>query len=226
MNPSLKKDIKNFYMVFHTLFIVGNNTIKNMYMYIDKRMKKHFIYFLVGMVTSIIASYVWFIEDKKQKIITPIIIMCFLFILCSAYFIIIGLDGIMDPFSFSNINVSTTESKWYEKAFIILLIYMGSAFYVIASYYHLKIKQWSFWKALVIDIPFVFLEYQLSLRGNFNAHHILKMNPMQVMLVTMICYFINITILNLMVLNHDILWSREILAFILILGALALVLHQ
>ena len=47
-----------------------------------------------------------------------------------------------------------------------LFIYIGTIFYVIASYFHLSIKKWNLKQAYLIAIPLVMVEYYFSLNGN------------------------------------------------------------
>ena len=106
---------------------------------------------------------------------------------------------------------------------IILLIYIGTVFYTLAAYLHLRLgNNWTFLKALVIALPLVFLEYQFSLRGNHAAVTKLKLNAIQVLLITLCFYFINLWLLNYFVLRTKTLWWRELLCFGLILLAFAL----
>ena len=105
---------------------------------------------------------------------------------------------------------------------ILGLIFLGSLSYTIASYYHLIMDDWhwTFIKALAIAIPFVLIEYQFSLRGNFYAHNILGLNAVQIVLITMTFYFINAWLLNYFILKkHKVIWWREFLAFLLLTSA-------
>lgn len=104
---------------------------------------------------------------------------------------------------------------------ILLLIYLGSLCYVIASYYHLKLKDnWKFFTALAIAIPFVLIEYTFSLHGNHYAHKYLKLTAIDILIITICFYFINLWLLNRFVLGHKghKAWS-ELLAFGLIVAA-------
>ena len=62
--------------------------------------------------------------------------------------------------------------------------------YTIAAYYHLKLRNWSFLTAFAIAIPFILVEYQFSIRGNRAAKDVLRLNAVQITLVTMTFYFI------------------------------------
>lgn len=109
------------------------------------------------------------------------------------------------------------NSEWY----IFFLIYCGTLFYTIASFYHLHLKQWTFAKAFTIALPLVVIEYNFSLRGNWWAHSILGYNATQIMLITLCFYFINSWLLNNFVLKHEVLWHRELVSLALILIAFA-----
>jgi hypothetical protein len=76
--------------------------------------------------------------------------------------------------------------------------------------------------ALAIAIPFVLLEYQFSLRGNHAAVYHLKFNPLQVLLITLCFYFLNLWLLNYFVLKTHVVWWRECLCFMLIICAFAI----
>ena len=105
--------------------------------------------------------------------------------------------------------------------FTLFMIYMGTLFYVIASYYHLKLREnWNFFMALGIAIPIVVIEYAFSLHGNYYAHFFFNMTPLDILIITMCFYFINLWILNFFVLknsNHNA--YSELIAFLLVLGA-------
>ncbi len=106
----------------------------------------------------------------------------------------------------------TLDKKWK----VLLSIYFGTAFYTIASYYHLKLQPWSFKNAYLIAIPVVLFEYIFSLHGNHAAHSRFKMNASQILIITICCAYVNGWILNFFVLKNTIIWWREILSIILI----------
>lgn len=107
-----------------------------------------------------------------------------------------------------------------KKLKILIMIYIGTIFYTLASYYHLKLKQsWTFTKAISIALPLVFIEYNFSLRGNYYAYTNLDLSSIDILLITMIFYFINGWLLNYFVLKHKIDIIKEFIAFILILLA-------
>jgi len=77
-------------------------------------------------------------------------------------------------------------------------------------------------RAFTIAIPLVIIEYYFSLTANHEANLILKMNPVQILLITMTFYFLNTWLFNYFILKNDIVVWREIMSFILIIGAFLL----
>lgn len=103
---------------------------------------------------------------------------------------------------------------------VYVMIYIGTICYTMASYFHLRLQDWTFGKAFMIAIIFVTIEYQFSLRGNYWANHILNINPVQIFLATTVFCFINIMILNKLVLKNPVKLWRELLSLALIIGAI------
>ena len=108
--------------------------------------------------------------------------------------------------------------------FYISLIYIGTVLYVIASYYHLSLREnWYFSKAYLIAIPLVMIEYLFSLNGNHYMHYILDYSPIDILIITVCFYFVNLWILNYFVLkhkSHNI--YMEFFCFVLVLTAFLL----
>lgn len=102
---------------------------------------------------------------------------------------------------------------------IYLYIYIGTVFYVLASYFHLLQDNWSFQKALFTALPFVLIEYMFSLRGNYYAYTQLELNPIQILIVTLVFYFINMWIFNLFITKKKINKLREVTSFILVISS-------
>jgi len=102
-------------------------------------------------------------------------------------------------------------------------IFLGAMCYTLASYYHLQYNnEWSFAKALMLAIPFVFIEYTFTLHGNYFAYQYLNVQPTNILLFTMCCYFICIWIFNYFIMK--VKWNpqhalTEFIAFLLILTA-------
>jgi hypothetical protein len=157
---------------------------------------------------------------KKRNYFINIKILLGIFLLIiGAYLVIENIDDIIvSDNNIWNTNITKPLSQ-FEYITILLLIYFGTIAYTVASYYHLKLKNWTFLKSLLIAIPLVLIEYQFSLRGNFLAKTFLKMNAIQIALITMTFYFINAWLLNYFVLYQKVVWWREILAFIFIILA-------
>ena len=100
-----------------------------------------------------------------------------------------------------------------------LYVYIGTVMYTLASYYHLSLKDWSFFKALKIAIPLVLIEYTFSLRGNRILNDTFNINPIEILLITMCFYFVNTWLLNYFVIKNKLTTAKEIISFILILMA-------
>jgi len=103
----------------------------------------------------------------------------------------------------------------------IVFVYIATVCYVVAAYYHLMMKHnWSFLRAFMIAIPLVTIEYFFSLHGNHYLHNEIKMVPMDILIITMCFYFINLWLLNYFVLKNKIQnVYKEIFCFGLIICA-------
>jgi hypothetical protein len=107
-----------------------------------------------------------------------------------------------------------------SKAFTFLAIYIGTIFYITASYLHLRLgDSWTFLAAFAIAIPLVLIEYNFSLRGNRAAAAIHGLTALQILSVTLCFYFVNLYILNAFVLHHPLVLWRDVGAFLLIIVA-------
>ena len=107
-----------------------------------------------------------------------------------------------------------------NKVATIGIIYIGTWFYTLAAYLHLKLgESWTFSKAYMLALPLVAIEYLFSLRGNHAANAFHGLNPLQILAITLCFYFINLWILNKFVLKNPVIWWREILCFALIMCA-------
>lgn len=172
----------------------------------------------IGIIGAIIGSIIWYKQDmnKHTYIINIPILFCIFLLLLGVFLIIANIDFITNLFKNKQWITNITTLGYVEVITIFMMIYLGTALYIIASYYHLKIKNWTFLKALVLALPIVLCEYQFSLRGNYLANTILKFNAVQIVLITMIFYFINAWLLNVFVLKQSVIWWRELIAFIFI----------
>lgn len=104
--------------------------------------------------------------------------------------------------------------------YIMGLIFMGTIAYTIASYLHLKMDEWTFLKALLIALPFVFIEYQFMLRGIYYAKQHLMMNGLQILVITTIFCCFNSLMMNYFVLQLPMVIWRELLSVVFLLLAL------
>ena len=105
------------------------------------------------------------------------------------------------------------DSGLYKSIF---LIYIGSILYIIAAFYHLSIKNWTIITAAAIAVPVLILEYSFSLRGNRYANKYLSAT--KILILTMMFYLINITILDTIVLKNGVS-LRDIIALFMVVGA-------
>ena len=105
---------------------------------------------------------------------------------------------------------------------VYLFFYIATIFYVLAQYYHLSLDTWSLTRAFTIAVPLVIIEYYFSLTANHEANSILKINPIQILIITMTFYFINTWLFNYFILKNDVIVWKEITSFILIIGAFML----
>lgn len=92
---------------------------------------------------------------------------------------------------------------WILLLFCLFLIYIGSALYTLAAYYHLSLNEkWSFWYVYLAAIPIVLLEYVFSLHGIHYLHSWLDFSPIHILVITLCFYFVNLWLLNYFVLHH------------------------
>lgn len=102
------------------------------------------------------------------------------------------------------------------------LIFLGTIFYTLAAYYHLKYNQnWTFLKAFIIAIPFVLIEYTFSLRGIHHSYKYLNHSTSTILIITIIFCFISMWLFNYFILKNrtNINLFKEFLAFVLIIIA-------
>lgn len=109
-----------------------------------------------------------------------------------------------------------------NKYLAILLIYLGSVCYTLASFYHLSFTEheWSFTRAYPIALMFVAIEYIFNVIGNkhANAH----LTVFQIMILIVIFDFINLYIINYFLLKNPIDPVRDGLALLFIAMAMVL----
>ena len=163
-----------------------------------------FLFILIG-------GLLWYKEEKNKLFNTTIAFS----ILCILFGAVLLFQDI-DHKGKGNVSEKKHDIQSWHWVFILGLIFLGSVFYTVAAYFHLKMEQWDFMKAFLIAVPFLLIEYQFSLRGNYYAKEHLLMNAVQITLLTMIFYFFNAWILNYFFLKQPIVWWRECLAFLFI----------
>jgi len=170
---------------------------------------------LTGLTLIILGCIAWYFQERDFN--SPGVILSIMIILLGGSLFLSNLNALFKYFNIQD--YPKQPPYWINWIFILSLIYIGTVFYTLAAYYHLKIKKWTFLQALIIAIPFVLIEYQFSLRGNFYAKNHLLLNAVEITLITMIFYFINSWLLNFFILKDPLDWWREGLAFVLILSA-------
>ena len=106
-----------------------------------------------------------------------------------------------------------------NKALTVVFIYIGTLCYTIASYLHVSLHDWTFLKAFLIALPVVIVEYQFSLRANRAAVAFHGMSILQVLVFTLCFYFVNLWLLNWLVMKHRVIYWRESACFLLVLAA-------
>jgi len=182
----------------------------------------------VGVLCAFIGSIIWYKQDilKHTYILNSPIIFSILLIIVGGIIILSNATNIISIFTGSKWITNIDKLNYIEIFTVFLLIYLGTGMYILASYFHLTIKNWTFIKALILAIPLVLIEYQFSLRGNYLANTILKMNTIQITLVTMMFYLINAWLLNFFFLKQPVIWWREVSAFILICCAFLIIFYD
>ena len=104
----------------------------------------------------------------------------------------------------------------------VLGIFIGTIFYTLASYYHLKMgPKWTFLSALLLAIPFLLLEYTFSLNANYYLHYDHGLSPSKILSMTVCFNFITIWLFNYFVMqNGNVNFLHEFVALVFILTAL------
>jgi uncharacterized protein (DUF486 family) len=173
-------------------------------------------YLIAGIALAILGAVLWW---RQTTLLNHRVFVSIALILLGAAGIVFGLERLMHLFQKPAGSASGDAPTWREWVFIIGLIFVGSLSYTVAAYYHLKLEHWSFVKAFAIALPLILIEYQFSIRGNYEAKNLLKMNAVQITIMTMSFYFINAWMLNYFFLKAPVIWWREMLAFACILLA-------
>jgi uncharacterized protein (DUF486 family) len=169
------------------------------------------LHIVIGVVCAISGGVLWL---KETSLINARVVASIAIILFGAFNILVGLNSYIKSQKHTlQAKSFTNNAKISEWIFTIGLIYIGSVSYTIAAYYHLVLKRWSFATAFAIALPLILIEYQFSIRGNRAANHLLKMNAVQITLLTMTFYFVNSWILNFFYLERKVVVWREFSAF-------------
>ncbi len=106
-------------------------------------------------------------------------------------------------------------NKWVA----ILLIYLGSCCYTIASFYHLSFgENWTFVKAYMLGIAFVSIEYIFNVLGNKHANK--HITIFQIMILIIAFDLINLYLLNALLLKNKIDYVRDGISLLLIFIAI------
>ena len=171
----------------------------------------------LNIIIILIGILMWTLNDISTPEVNVAIIIAIFLIIFGGIHLLINLEGFLSKHDAAIVQNFTKTST--STLYVYLLIFIGSVCYTIASFYHLKIQNWTFLKALLIAIPFVIIEYQFSLRGNMHARRHLNLNAVEIVIITMCFYFINAWILNYLVLKQNMTVWREILSFVLIVCA-------
>jgi len=102
----------------------------------------------------------------------------------------------------------------------LIFMFIGAMMYVIGSYAHLAFAGWTFWKAYLVAMPLVAIEYQFSLRGNKWANEA-GIRPINILLITLCFYFVAMYLVNSVYLKAESK-SVDVLSFALIAAAFGL----
>jgi uncharacterized protein (DUF486 family) len=171
--------------------------------------------FISGILIVLYGIKLWFNEDNKGNVLNINIIKSIIIIFIGAYLLLTNIYYIFELMGLKK--TIYNPNMVYNKYIIFLFIYIGSVFYTIASYYHLKETNWSFLKALLIAVPVVFIEYQFTLRGNHQLSTLYGFNSTQIGIFVIISDFINAWLLSYFILKQKNNNSmRNILAFFFI----------
>ena len=169
---------------------------------------------ILAFLFIVFGGLLWY-KEEQNALLSPAILFSIVCILFGAILLFRDLNH----HTKSKDVPTPKEIRNWHWLFILGLIFIGSVTYTIAAYFHLKLENWTFMKAFLIAIPFLFIEYQFSLRGNYYAKTHLLMNPVQITILTMIFYFVNAWLLTYFFLKLPVVWWRECLAFLFIVLA-------
>ena len=171
----------------------------------------------IGILFILAGGLLWYMEEKNAFLNWTIAFSIGMVVL-GAFLLLETADKVIKKSSAlekKKIDVNTWH--WF---YILGLIYLGTIFYTVASYYHLKMDEWTFSTALFIALPFVFIEYQFMLRGIYYAKEHLLMNSLQILVIATIFCCFNSLLLNYFVLQLPMILWRELLSVLFLLMAL------
>ena len=106
------------------------------------------------------------------------------------------------------------------KVLSIVILYIGTCFYTTASFYHLRLNHWNFWSGYAMAIPLVCIEYIFNIWGTKRAN-MNGLNVVQIMIMIIAFYMLNIWLMNVFVLRQTVVAWREAMAMILLCGSVA-----
>lgn len=109
------------------------------------------------------------------------------------------------------------NNKWLS----IFFIYLGSVCYTIASFYHLSFgKSWTFFRAYILALSLVAIEYVFNVIGNKGANK--HISVFAIMLLIIAFDLINLFIINALLLKNKIDPLRNGISLVLIAVAVAI----
>lgn len=174
------------------------------------------MYLYLGILLIVSGCLLWYMEEKNALLNWTIVSSIGL-IAVGAFLLLDSMDHLFKKTSgFEKKKIELYTWHWF---YIMGLIFMGTISYTIASYLHLKMDEWTFLKALLIALPFVFIEYQFMLRGIYYAKEHLLMNSLQILVITTIFCCFNSLLINYFVLQLPMVIWRELLSVVFLLMA-------
>jgi len=172
----------------------------------------------LGILFVLSGCLLWYMEEKNA-LLNWTIILSIVMIAIGAFLMLDTMEHLFKKTAGFEKEKKIDLYTWHW-FYIMGLIFMGTIAYTIASYLHLKMDEWTFLKALLIALPFVFIEYQFMLRGIYYAKQHLMMNGLQILVITTIFCCFNSLLMNYFVLQLPMVIWRELLSVVFLLLAL------
>jgi hypothetical protein len=119
-------------------------------------------------------------------------------------------------------NVQEKIHDYRYTIYAIVIIYLGSVFFTLSSFWTFKLKEWTFYRALFIALVAFLFQYQFQLRGIDFARTRLKMAYLHIIIIILCCNYINSLIINRFYLKEKFVWWRDLVAFGMVVGAFCL----